>query len=97
MATLSTPLLNVTMDDGRDLTVQALNIDLLAWDRTRVAKKWPTGQEAPFVWLTFLAWHALKRGGDIDGMSLPDFETHCLQVSAAEETVDPTQPAPAAG
>lgn len=97
MVALSTPVITVVMDDDREMTVQCVNADLLAWDRTRVAKRWPKSEDAPFPWLTFLAWHALKRTGQIDGMALPDFETACLQVTAREQPVDPTQPAVAEG
>lgn len=43
------------------LELQCLNPDLVAFDRTRVKHKWPTPQDAPFVFLTFISWHAARR------------------------------------
>lgn len=98
MARLAAPLITYVLAEGDpERTVQPINADLLRWDRTRNAKKWPGPDDAPFLWLTFLAWAALKRQGDID-MSLEDFETQCLSVAAyGDVTVDPTQPEPVPG
>jgi hypothetical protein len=60
---LTIPHLQVTLDDGRVYRVQAMNPDLLMYDRTAVKHHWPDGSKAPFLWLTFLAWHASKRQG----------------------------------
>lgn len=90
---LTTPRLRVVMDDGGEHEVQALNIDMLAFDRERAKRKWPTAQDAPFVWLTFLAWSAMRREGVVPDMSLSDFEAHALQVEAQDDdTVNPTKP-----
>lgn len=98
MTRLPTPRLTVVLSDDRELTVQALNVDMLKWDRTRAARKWPDGREAPFVWMTFLAWHALRREGQIpEGTTLDDFETMCLSVVSQESETDPTQPGPGPG
>ena len=98
---LSTPRLTVVMDDGAVLTVQILNIDMLTWDRTRAIRKWPAGSDAPFVWMTFLAWHALKREQQIPDLKLEDFEQRCQSVTSdeatADDVVDPTNQDPAGG
>lgn len=93
MPRLAAPLITYVLGDDTERTVQPVNADLLRWDRTRNAKKWPGPDDAPFLWLTFLAWAALKRQGDID-MSLEDFEGQCLSVAAyGDETIaDPTRP-----
>jgi hypothetical protein len=75
---LPNPTITVHMDDGSVLTVQTLNRDLLNWDRTRAARKWPTAEETPSVWITYLAWAALTREGQIPKMTLNEFEDKAL-------------------
>ena len=72
----------MVLDDGRTLEVQALNPDLIRFDRTAAKHGWPVATAAPFLWLTFLAWSALRRTGEIDkGMTWEEFsDTHALQV-----------------
>ena len=105
---LETPRVVVTMDDGQVLTVQVYNPDYLRWDRTSAKHGWPTMDKAPHTWLTFVAWSALRREGQIgDDVTWEDFsERRCLQVTNATETmgangvgpgVDPTPSAAALG
>lgn len=63
---LTVPRLLITLTDGRQYTVQTLNPDLLAWDRTAAKHHWPALQTAPFLWLTFIGWRASLREGCID-------------------------------
>jgi hypothetical protein len=86
------------MDDGTEFEAQALNIDMLTFDRQRARLGWPTASDAPFVWLTFLAWSAAMRESLIPELSLSEFEQRAWQVSNADDdeagqTVDPTKPA----
>ena len=83
---LPNPSITVHMSDGAVLTVQTLNKDLLNWDRTRAARKWPTAEETPSVWITYLAWTALTREGQIPKMTLNEFEDQAL-------SAQPEQPA----
>ena len=62
---LSTPRLRIVLGDDSELVVQATNADLVKYDMTRARQKWPAAQDAPFLWLTFVAWHALRRTGGI--------------------------------
>ena len=72
--------------DGGVHEVQTLNIDLLMWDRTRARRKWPTADEAPNVWLTFVGWAAMKReGADLRLRTLEQFEEQALSVQPVEE------------
>jgi hypothetical protein len=95
---LSTPRLHVVMVDGAEHDVQALNVDLVAWDRDRAKHKWPSPQDAPFVWLNYLAWHVLTREGTVPTMSLREFEAAAAEVSSGAtdddadeaDAVDPT-------
>lgn len=91
---LSTPTIHVVMEDGSEFDVQARNIDLVAWDRTRAKHGWPTPADAPFVWMNYLAWHALtKTQGILPAMTLAEFERAAVEVSSRPEDdaeVDPT-------
>lgn len=81
---LRTPRLRVVMADDTIHEIQALNVDLLNWDRTRVKHAWPTQDQAPGPWATFIAWSVLTRTGAIDGMTFREFESAALEVSVTE-------------
>lgn len=93
---LSTPRLIVKRDGHDDVEIQTTNADLVLWDKTRFRHKWPKVDEAPFLWLTFLAWAAARRTGAIP----PDhryeqFEAETLEVEtvADDDDDDGEQPA----
>lgn len=94
---LATPVLAVTMDDGATYEIQVVNKDMLAFDRIRARRGWPTADAAPFVWLTFLAWSALTRENAIPTMTLDEFENAALEVrpitndDGEESGADPIQ------
>ncbi|QXG07722.1 hypothetical protein [Curtobacterium phage Penoan] len=88
MATLNTPLVQVVLeqngtDDMVELEVQTDNRDAIQWDVTRGRRSWPKTSDAPMLWATFLAWHAMKRTGapELRGMSLDDFLAVCVAVN----------------
>ena len=86
---LSTPRLHVVMADGAEFDVQAINVDLVAWDRHRARTGEPLPSDAPFVWLNFLAWHALvKREGVLPGVTLRQFEERAVEVSSRDADAD---------
>lgn len=93
---LTCPRVTVIRDGIEPVEFQTTNADLVLWDRTRAKHKWPTFQDAPFLWLTFLSWAAARRTGAIE----PDFtyerwEAETLDVAAIAddaETADPTRP-----
>src|SRR5262245_21351922 len=62
---LSTTRVEVILDDGATLTAQVTNADFIRWDRTAAKHGWPTIQAAPFLWLSFVAWSALRREGQL--------------------------------
>lgn len=88
--------IDVLLDDMSEHHLTISNPSLVAWDRTRSIRKWPTAVEAPQIWATFLAWHQMKAQGLVT-CELPEFEEkRCLAAvfSDDEETapdVDPTQ------
>ena len=88
---LAVPRLEVTLDDDTTFVVQALNPDLLRYDRTAAKHKWPAPTAAPFLWLTFLAWSAARRTGAIpDTLTWDDFANErCQQVrNLTDETTE---------
>jgi hypothetical protein len=96
---LTTPTLRVVMLDGSEHVVQAINVDMVAWDRDRAKHGWPSPQDAPFVWLNYLAWHVLTKTQKLlPAMTLREFEEGAAEVSTrnpdddAEDDagVDPT-------
>jgi hypothetical protein len=96
---LTTPTLRVVMLDGSEHVVQALNIDMVAWDRDRAKHNWPAPSEAPFIWLNYLAWHVLTKTKKLlPPMALRDFEEGAAEVSTYtpddegdDDGVGPTQ------
>lgn len=85
---LTIPRLGVSMDDGSEWEVQALNPDLIRWDRTASKHGWPAASSAPFLWMTFLAWSAGRREGAIpQELSFEEFsERRCIQVRNLTDT-----------
>jgi hypothetical protein len=112
MTLLITPKVIVTLevpgedDTYREVTVQTDNRDAVTWDILRSRKKWPAGSEAPMLWMTMLAWAALKRTNETT-LDEEAFIGSCIQVRSADKegnakpleavteddvTVDPSQP-----
>jgi hypothetical protein len=98
---MTLPRLRVLMPGGERFEVQAYNPDLIAYETTAARHRWPSLKEAPFTWLTFLAWSAARRGGHIDqSVTWDQFQSTALEVSNLtrdEDTAHPTRPAPVAG
>lgn len=86
---LSTPRLRIVREGIDDLEVQTTNADLVRWDRTRTKHKWPTVQDAPFLWLTFVAWAAARRTGAIPpDLTYESWENDVLEVETLTEEDD---------
>ena len=87
---LETPRVTVLLDDGRTLTTQVMNPDYLRWDRTAAKHGWARMDVIPHTWLTFVAWSALRREGQLDAdVTWEEFsERRCLQVINASESKD---------
>lgn len=108
MPALDMPRVRVTMRDGSTHDVQTENPDMVYFDLERAKRKWPGIQEAPFLWLNYLAYSKLKRDGALaNGSPAPSFETWLATTVAvinideegnavtATVTADPTQEGPA--
>jgi len=68
----------VELNDGSEHHVIIGNPSLVAFDRTRAARKWPTTKEAPVFWATFVAWHQMKAQGLVS-CDFQKFETEVCQ------------------
>lgn len=95
---LTSPRVSVLRDGQERTEFQTTNADLVLWDRTRAKHKWPTFQEAPFLWLTFISWAAARRTGAIEpAFTYEKWEAETLDVEAltdGDDSPDPTQPEP---
>ena len=98
---LTIPRLRVVPADGEPYTVQALNPDLLLFEETAATHRWKGPGDAPFRWLTFLAWAASRRTGVIDqAVTWESFKATTLEisdVSSKADTARPTSPGPGPG
>jgi hypothetical protein len=98
---LSIPLIRVTPADGASYVVQAYNPDLLLFEDTAAKHRWKGPGEAPFRWLTFLAWAASRRTGKIGkDVTWESFSTSTLQIESVDDdaaTARPTRPGPEPG
>jgi hypothetical protein len=86
---ISSPLVTVQREGHEPLTVQTNNRDLVLWDRTRIKHKWPRFDEAPNLWLTFIAWAAARRTGAIpEDVRYEAWEAEVIDVAGAEDDDD---------
>lgn len=77
-----------------ELHLTLANPDLVRWDLTRHQHKWPTMDDAPMLWATFVCWHAAKRLGLTDVKFDQWRDEVCLGVvmpQEGEQEVDPTR------
>lgn len=100
---LSAPRVRVVLDDPEkgavEIVVQTDNRDLVRWDVTRAAKKWPEFQAAPFLWTTFLAWSVMQREGHTS-LKLDAFLETCTEsavVGKAGDDIDDPEDAETVG
>lgn len=103
---LDTPHLLVVMADGTEYDVKTESPDMVYFDLERAKRKWPGIQEAPFLWLSYLAYSKLKRTGAgvpatfdawLPTTSRIDNLDADGQLSNETETAGPTMPGPVPG
>lgn len=83
---LRSPRVTVIRDGHDDLEVQTDNRDMILWEKTRARHKWPKFDEAPMMWLTFLAWSAARRSGAIDtGYTWERWEAETLEARTVDD------------
>ena len=101
---LVAPLVIVVFSNGREpLEIQTDNRDLVGYEKTRLRRKppWPPFNEAPFQWLTFISWSAVRRAGGEAG-TYEAWEDAVVSVRDASSLMDdelgtPTPPGPVPG
>lgn len=76
--------------EGEEIEVTADNRDVLRWENRRARENWPTTQDAPMFWSTFMLWSALARNNRAGGMDFETFADTIECVFAGVEDVDPT-------
>lgn len=85
----------VLLDDDTEHEITVANPSLVAFDRTRALRDWPTMTDAPMVWATFVSWHQLK-AQKVVTCTHSEFEERVCQgiefVDTEEADADPTQP-----
>lgn len=92
MQTLQVTIITDAVDgEPREYAVITDNRDRVRWEIARAREKWPDGVAAPTLLSTYLAWAALARSGELDGMKFETFQTHVYGTEAALVDVDPTQ------
>jgi hypothetical protein len=98
-AGLSIPLIRVVPGTGEAYEVQALNPDLLLFEDTAATHRWKGPGDAPFRWLTFLAWAASRRTGVIDqDVTWDRFKATTREISnVGDQRAAPTPPGPGPG
>lgn len=79
-------------DELLEYVVQTDNRDAVRWDLLRAKKQWPKGVDAPMLWMTVLAWNALRRSGITVPDNIEPFLDKCVQVSAADKDGNPVAP-----
>lgn len=85
---LTAPRVTVIRDGLPDLEVQTTNADMVRWDLTRPKQRpvWPTMQDAPMLWMTFISWAAAQRTGAIEpSYTWEQWATDVLEVSPADD------------
>lgn len=96
-AGLTIPRLRVVPIDGDPYSVQALNPDMINWEETAARHGWKanTPAVAPFKWLTFLAWSAARRTGQIaESVTWDQFAKTTAQVTDVSQGGDQARPTP---
>lgn len=97
---LKTPIVSIIVERDDELveyTVQTDNRDAVAWDMHRNRVNWPAGTDAPMLWMTYLAWSAMRRDTSTPaaGLTFDNFNDIVRSISSAkpvdeQEPVDPT-------
>lgn len=90
--TAMTPIiLDYELADGSTGRERILNRSLIAWDETRAKRQWPTSQDAPSLWQTFILWHALKLTGQYAGEFAAFKDTDLAQLDLYEPEDDESE------
>lgn len=83
-------IVRATLDGVKEpIEVATDNRDTVRWDLERHQKNWPAAQDAPVLWMTFVAWAAAARSGKTT-LKWAEWQQRCTDISKVEsEAVDP--------
>jgi len=88
---LDIPRVEVRYSDGRTTIVTAENPDLVFYDLERAKRRWPQGQDAPMLWINYLAFSKLHRTGEIDrAMTFEDWLSSTQLVRNVDNDDEPS-------
>ena len=90
---LNAPRLRVIVEEGDELKqydVQTDNRDALRFDLIRGRKGWPAMSDAPMLWMSCLAWHALKRSG-VTSDDVEDYLDKIVQLTTIDDDGEPVK------
>ncbi len=86
---IKSPIVTVVVQDGaeqKQITVQTDNRNQVKYDLLRATRGWPSQSEAPSLWLTILAWHALALAGHLHpNEQFETFQDRCYEVYLSDE------------
>lgn len=89
--TFSRLILAVEMKDGKQYPELVItNTALVEWDLARHRHHWPAGDELPFLWMSYLAFHQLKLDGDYRG-KWSEFQADVRHTQTIPDPLDPKQ------
>ncbi|MCM3577450.1 hypothetical protein M3686_04785 [Micrococcus luteus] len=94
MTQLSAPRVRVITEDAGqyvETVVQTDNRDAVRFDMLRSRKGWPAMKDAPMLWMTVLAWSAMRREQATD-LDVEAFLEAALQVQPVNEAGDAVGP-----
>lgn len=90
---LTNMVIHATIDGQPDpLTLDVRHSDLTRWDYAAAEKGWPSVEQAPFLFTSFLTWAVCKRRG-ITTAAFEQFVDRIISARATEVPVNPTQSA----
>ncbi|WP_024357254.1 hypothetical protein [Leucobacter chironomi] len=81
---IKSPIITAVLQTGNEqqaVTVQTDNRNQVKYDLLRANRGWPVQKDAPSLWLTILAWHALALAGHLPpNEQFETFNDRCLEV-----------------
>src|SRR5690606_9407732 len=84
----TSPIVKVTIEQGDgsavEYVVQTDNRDRVRHDLVTAQRGWPGAADAPNLWLSVMAWSALKRSGEMPDAQLDTFLERCLDVTPVD-------------
>lgn len=88
---IETPHVKVTYLDGHWIIVKTENPDMVFFDLERAKKGWPNGQDAPLLWVNYLAFSKLRRTAVLErGTSFEDWLLSTSMIENVDETGEPS-------